>query len=77
MVAAQSDQHERVADPISKPEIEVTHDLGDLDLANSKAFKGDDSDGKVVWTARTVLAFLSLAGLNSGIFLPALHLDHD
>lgn len=72
MVAAQSDQHERVVGPVSKPEIEVTHDLGDLDLANSKAYKGDDSDGKVVWTARTVFAFLSLAGLNSGISLPGI-----
>lgn len=69
MVAAESDQHENVAGPTPKAGTEVTHDLGDLDLANSKAYKGDDSDGKVVWTPRTVLAFLSLAGLNSGIYL--------
>ncbi|EXJ75432.1 uncharacterized protein A1O5_02128 [Cladophialophora psammophila CBS 110553] len=42
------------------------HDIGDLDVTNRKAFKSDESDGKVQWTPRTVLAFISLAGLNAG-----------
>ncbi|KIW37708.1 uncharacterized protein PV06_10339 [Exophiala oligosperma] len=62
------DQREQVADATTKEKSEVTAgaDVDDLDVANSKAFKGDDSDGKVVWTVRTVLAFLSLSWLNVG-----------
>ena len=31
------------------------------------AFKGDDSDGKITWTFRTVLAAISLSGLYTGM----------
>lgn len=37
-----------------------------LDMTNSKAFKGNDSDGKVQWTARSLGAALSLGMLNAG-----------
>lgn len=63
------DQQEQVADLSAKEKPEVTDGVAmdDLDVANSKAFKGDGSDGKVVWTPRTVLAFLSLSWLNVGM----------
>lgn len=37
-----------------------------LDMTNSKAFKGNDSDGKVRWTAKSIGAALSLSMLNAG-----------
>jgi len=68
MATPDVDQYEQVADLPSKEQTGATATVDDLDLSNSKAYKGDDSDGKVVWTPKTVLAFLSLAGLNTGIF---------
>ncbi|GIZ39520.1 hypothetical protein CKM354_000290100 [Cercospora kikuchii] len=42
------------------------HALGDPDLLNQHAFKGDDSDGKVGWTFRKVLVISILSMLYTG-----------
>jgi hypothetical protein len=54
------------------PGVGDKNDIGDLDVTNQKAFKSDQSDGKVTWTPRTVFAFLSLSGLNVGKYLSTL-----
>ena len=38
-----------------------------IDLANRDAEKGDDSDGKVNWTTKQILATLFLCGLYVGM----------
>jgi hypothetical protein len=60
------DQHEDLGDDTTKEKTGLTTAGDDLDLTNAKAFKGDDSDGKVTWTVKTVLAFISLSYLNAG-----------
>jgi hypothetical protein len=42
-----------------------------VDLENSGAIKGDDSDGRVNWTLKQVVATIFLAGLYVGKPLPA------
>ena len=37
-----------------------------IDLENRGAIKGDDSDGRVNWTAKQILATTSLSGLYVG-----------
>jgi hypothetical protein len=37
-----------------------------VDMSNSNAVKGDDSDGKTRWTARLVLAVIFLCMLTTG-----------
>lgn len=44
-----------------------SEEVENLDVSNSKAFKGDDSDGKVRWTPKSVIAVLSLSMLNAGM----------
>ena len=41
--------------------------LQHVDLSNTQAFKGDDSDGKVEWTIRKLLAAAFLAMLYTGM----------
>jgi hypothetical protein len=36
------------------------------EMKNEQAFKGDDSDGKVNWTFRNVVAAIALGGLYTG-----------
>jgi hypothetical protein len=36
-------------------------------VGNEKAFKGDDSDGEVQWTFRTVIAAITLGCLYTGM----------
>lgn len=38
-------------------------------LNNDLAFKGDDSDGKIDWTARSIIAAMTLGALYTGTFL--------
>jgi hypothetical protein len=45
--------------------------LDGIDTHNTHAFMGDDSDGKVIWTLRSILAAVFLAGLYTGTFLEA------
>ncbi|KAK4557095.1 hypothetical protein LTR86_006076 [Recurvomyces mirabilis] len=44
--------------------------LQEVDLENHQAFKGDDSDGKVHWTIRKLLAATFLAMLYTGSQIP-------
>jgi hypothetical protein len=43
---------------------EVT--LSGVDMKNSHALKGDDSDGKVEWSVRSIFAAIFLAALYTG-----------
>lgn len=40
--------------------------LDGIDTQNTRAFLGDDSDGKVTWTLRSIFAAIFLAGLYTG-----------
>jgi hypothetical protein len=46
--------------------LERKRTLDGIDTQNTRAFLGDDSDGKVVWTLRSILAAMFLAGLYTG-----------
>ena len=50
----------------SKHPLEKQETLQQIDLENHQAFKGDDSDGKVDWTVRKLLAAGFLAMLYTG-----------
>lgn len=39
-----------------EPELQKKQTLRFIDLDNGQAFKGDDSDGKIEWTFRKVMA---------------------
>jgi hypothetical protein len=41
--------------------------LQGVDMKNSHALKGDDSDGKVEWSVRSIFAAIFLAALYTGI----------
>lgn len=45
------------------------HTLEGVDMNNTAAFKGDDSDGKVDWTIRSIFAAISLAALYTGMLI--------
>lgn len=47
-------------------DLEKTRTLEDVDINNRNAFKGDDSDGKVIWNTRSIFAAIFLAGLYTG-----------
>ena len=40
--------------------------LSGVDMKNTQALKGDDSDGKVVWNIRSIFAAIFLAALYTG-----------
>lgn len=42
--------------------------LSGVDMMNTSAVKGDDSDGKVVWSVRSIFSAIFLAALYTGIF---------
>ena len=46
--------------------LEKTQTLGEIDTQNRQAYLGDDSDGKVIWSLRSILAAIFLAGLYTG-----------
>jgi len=50
------------------PELDLTQEktLAQVDIENHNAFKGDDSDGKVVWTVKKLAASAFLAMLYTG-----------
>lgn len=52
--------------------------MASVDIENKRAYKSDDSDGKVEWTARTVAAFVFLAAMYTGKIYstPSLQPDH-
>lgn len=53
------------ANPLEK--IETNQTIQSVDLDNHHAFKGDDSDGKVHWTLKRLLAAAFLSMLYTGI----------
>lgn len=52
--------------PLEK--IHTNETLESIDIENRHAFKGDDSDGKVAWTWRKLLACAFLSLLYTGLF---------
>ena len=50
------------------------HDVEDH-IGNDRAFKGDDSDGKVAWSVRTLAACLTLGMLYTGTIAELLRRD--
>lgn len=46
--------------------LEKERTLEGIDVQNRHALKGDDSDGKVVWSLRSIFAAIFLAGLYTG-----------
>lgn len=44
----------------------------DIDPSNKKALKGDESDGKIDWTKKQIIATISLAMIYTGTLLPLL-----
>lgn len=53
---------------LEKPFVEKVETINELtpDLENLGAIKGDDSDGRINWTTKQVLATLFLSGLYVG-----------
>lgn len=47
-------------------QLEQERTLEDIDTHNRNAYMGDDSDGKVTWGIRSILAAIFLAGLYTG-----------
>jgi hypothetical protein len=52
--------------PPGEKKLDLEHTLQHVDLENRHAFKGDDSDGKIEWTVRKLLACAFLAMLYTG-----------
>jgi hypothetical protein len=50
---------------LDRTDTHETHD--DLHVHNELAHKGDDSDGHVEWTTRTIIAACSLGALYTGM----------
>jgi hypothetical protein len=50
----------------SSNELQKERTLEGIDMINSRAVKGDDSDGKVVWNVRSMFAAVFLASLYTG-----------
>lgn len=41
--------------------------LSGIDMKNTSAVKGDDSDGKVIWSIRSIFSAIFLAALYTGM----------
>jgi hypothetical protein len=54
---------------VSKKQVEDQYHMN-----NELAFKGDDSDGHVQWTTKSIIAAMSLGGLYAGNYQPFTHL---
>jgi hypothetical protein len=54
----------------SEHDLKQQQTLRIIDIENRHAFKGDDSDGKIEWTARKILASCFLAMLYTGNDIP-------
>jgi len=50
----------------SSYELQKERTLEGIDMTNSRAVKGDDSDGRVVWNIRSMFAAVFLASLYTG-----------
>lgn len=60
----------RSSTPDEKHVLEQQHTLSAIDVENSAAFKGDDSDGLVEWNFRNILASIFLCMLYTGMRSP-------
>lgn len=59
---------ENAADSPTDTSLHREKTLDSIDVQNTHAYLGDDSDGKVHWTFRSILAAMCLAGLYTGRF---------
>ena len=59
-------EHARDSPTDSSHELQKERTLEGIDMANSYAIKGDDSDGKVTWSVRSIFAAIFLAALYTG-----------
>ena len=57
----------------SSLELQKELTLSGVDMKNSQAVKGDDSDGKVTWTLRGKFSAIFLAALYTGMLLLQMH----
>lgn len=58
---------EHVATNDSSMNLQKEQTLSGVDMKNTSAVKGDDSDGKVVWGFRSILSAIFLAALYTGM----------
>lgn len=60
--------HVEYATSPTESELELRQELtlSGIDMKNTQALKGDDSDGKVVWNMRSIFAAIFLAALYTG-----------
>ncbi|KAF2211094.1 hypothetical protein CERZMDRAFT_43939 [Cercospora zeae-maydis SCOH1-5] len=65
-----SDTASNYGRPTGLQKVETHETLVAVDLENHQAFKGDDSDGKVAWTLKKVLAACFLSMLYTGSQIP-------
>jgi hypothetical protein len=59
--------HTKQSDFHSEHDLKQVQTLQHVDIDNRHAFKGDDSDGKIEWTGRKILASCFLAMLYTGM----------
>ncbi|KAH7093263.1 major facilitator superfamily domain-containing protein [Paraphoma chrysanthemicola] len=59
-------EHKHDSPTESSHELQKERTLDGIDMTNSAAVKGDDSDGKVVWSMRSMFAAVFLAALYTG-----------
>jgi hypothetical protein len=60
----------RQSDSPTNHDLKQVQTLEHVDLENRHAFKGDDSDGKVEWTLKKLLACAFLCMLYTGTHFP-------
>ncbi len=51
---------------VERHDAQETPDHDDIHIHNELAYKGDDSDGKVDWTLRSIIAAMNLSALSTG-----------
>lgn len=61
------DHVERVVTADSTMDLHKEQTLSGVDMNNTSAVKGDDSDGKVIWSIRSIFSAIFLAALYTGL----------
>jgi|TARA_R110002003_G_scaffold25_3_gene1161 hypothetical protein len=59
-------EHAHESPTESSHELQKERTLDGIDMHNTSAVKGDDSDGKVEWSTRSIFAAIFLAALYTG-----------
>ncbi|KAF2025918.1 MFS general substrate transporter [Setomelanomma holmii] len=59
-------EHSHESPTVSSHELQKERTLEGIDMNNTSAVKGDDSDGKVEWSTRSIFAAIFLAALYTG-----------